>query len=536
MFSFIVAWSSGEYCERAARGSIYAMTTIEKHSGPLLFVHRFDRGPFAGSIYNIRKLINKGKDILMYQTVVRYIRDQHMAGPGNKILVGVSGGADSIALLHILKQWCADNGGQLAAAHLNHGLRSQADQDEQLVKEICLRWDIPCYTKKENVAALAAQNKKSLEEAGRDCRYQFFRELADQLKFDRIATAHHQNDQAESVLLHLLRGSGIRGLQGIRPVNGQLIRPLLCVTRQDIENYIQENQLPFCQDLTNDDPAFVRNRIRLQLIPYLQEHFNPRIVEALNRLAVIAQEENAALDEIALRQWPQISRWQETAIELDIQQLTQEPSALQSRLILRALQEVSGQGDWSQEDLLRIRDILNKPGSNLRLHLAGGIRVGKVYEKLVFSKELLDSPSFCYPVTVPGQVNIHELGITYSFDIVPAQEWQPAPGLIGLDLDRMPGPLWVRSRRAGDRLRPLGFKGRKSLKKYFMEQKIPARQRNLIPLLANEEEIYAVLGFMVTQPAAITESTQRILMIKASSDVKTTLGGQVHENGLDCKG
>jgi len=450
------------------------------------------------------------------------MQDQHMVEPGDKILVGVSGGADSMALLHILNQCCKDNGGQLAAAHLNHSLRSQASQDEQLVKETCLLWDIPCYTRKADVAAIAAQSKKSLEEAGRDCRYQFFYELADKLKFNRIATAHHQNDQAESVLLHLLRGSGIRGLQGIQPVNGQLIRPLLCVTRQDIEMYVRDYQLPFCQDLTNNDPAFVRNRIRLQLIPQLQENFNPRIVEALNRLAVIAQEENEALDEIAQQKWPLVSSWDDTVLELDAHRLAEEPAALQSRLILRALQEVSGQGDWSREDLLRVRSMLNKSGSNLVLHLAGDVQVGKVYDKLVFSKELTDSPSFCYPVTVPGQVHICELGITCSFDIVPSSEWQPAPGIIGLDLDRIAGQLCLRSRWEGDRLRPRGFTGRKSLKKYFMEQKIPARQRNRIPLVAAGEEIYAVLGFMVTQPAAITDLTQRILVIKASSDVKTT--------------
>lgn len=458
----------------------------------------------------------------MYQTVVRYINDQNMLKPGARVLVGVSGGADSMALLHILQQRCMDNGGVLWAAHLNHSLRSQAGQDEQLVRDTCRRWDIPCYTKTVDVAAVAARTKRSLEEAGRDCRYQFFRELADELGADHIATAHHQNDQAESVLLHLLRGSGIRGLQGMQPVKGKLIRPLLCVTRQDIERYVQEHQLPFFQDLTNHDPAFVRNRIRLHLIPYLQEAFNPRIVEALNRLAAIAQEENAALDEMADRQWPLLSSWVEGTLELDADRLREEPAALQSRLILRALVEVSHQSDWSRDDLLKVRELLSKPGSNLILQLADDVRVGKVYHKLVFTQDLTDSPSFCYPVTVPGQVYIRELGMNYSLAIVPAQEWQPAPDTIALDLDRLASPLCLRSRQAGDRLRPLGFKGRKSLKKYFMEQKIPARQRNRIVLLAAGEEIYAVMGFMVTQPAVVTDSTRRILVIKARPDAKAT--------------
>lgn len=458
----------------------------------------------------------------MYQTVVTYIQEQNMIKPGGKIVVGVSGGADSVALLHVLQRYCEQNGGEVIAAHLNHGLRPEAVQDEQLVKETCSDWGITCYARRVDVADVAASTQKSIEEAGRECRYQYFRELACQVGADHIATAHHQNDQAESVLLHLLRGSGIRGLQGIKPINGPLIRPLLCVTRQDIECYVQENQLPFCQDLSNNDPAFTRNRIRLQLIPYLQEAFNPRIVEALNRLAVIAQEENAALDEIADRKWPLITKFRSTELEMDINLLVQEPVALQNRLILRALQEISGQSDWSHEDLQRVRSLLDKPGSDLILEWGSTVQVGKVYDTLVFASEFSESPSFCYPVAIPGCVHVKELGTTFSFEMRPGGERQSSPEQVFLDLDRIKSPLCLRSRREGDKLQVKGFKGHKSLKKFFMERKIPARQRNQIPLLASGEEIYAVLGLLVTEPAAITDSTERILVIKASQDVKTT--------------
>lgn len=458
----------------------------------------------------------------MYQTVIAYIKEHNMIKPGGRIVVGVSGGADSMALLHILHRYCREKGGEVIAAHLNHGLRREAIQEEQLVKDTCAAWGIACYTRQVDVAAEAARTQKSTEEAGRDCRYQFFRELAHQVQADHIATAHHQNDQAETVLLHLLRGSGIRGLQGIKPVSGPLIRPFLCVTRQDIEQYVQENQLPFCQDLSNSDPVFTRNRIRLQLIPYLQEAFNPRIVEALNRLAIIAREENAALDEIADRKWPQLARSRQNQLELDAKLLEQEPPALQNRLILRALQEVSGQRDWSYEDLLRVRSLLDKPGSNFILEWGHSVQVGKVYDTLVFAAKLAESPSFCYPVDIPGSVYVKELATTFSFEIVPCRKFQPAPGVLGLDLDCLEQPLCLRSRREGDRLQPRGFKGHKSLKKYLMEQKIPARQRNQIPLLAAGEKIYAVLGFLVTELAAVTDSTTRILVIKACPDVKTT--------------
>lgn len=473
----------------------------------------------------------------MYHKVLRYMQEHNMVLPGGKIVAGVSGGADSMVLLHILHQYCRQNNVELTAAHLNHSLREEASQDEELVRRTCQLWNIPFYSQTADVAQIAFLTGKTLEEAGRDCRYQFFNELAEQLGAERIATAHHQNDQAESVLLHLLRGSGIRGLQGMKPVNGRLIRPLLCVTRPDIEDYAQEYQLPFCQDLSNNDPTFMRNRIRLELIPYLEKAFNPRIVEGLNRLAFIAREENQSLEDITEQCWPLLAAKSGEMIEVDAEKLSQHPPALQSRLILRALQEISGFSDWSMDDLLRVRDLLGRPGSSLVLELGRNLRVGKVYERLVFTCGLLESLPFCYPVTVPGQVYLAELDKVYVFEVLDADQWQPSPGQLVLDLEHIDGPLYIRSRKEGDRFRLPGMKGRKSLKKFFMEQKVPARERNQIPLLASAQEIYAVLGLAIAEPAAVTPSTRRILVIKAQADVKTTKADTIPaQDCRDCKG
>lgn len=457
----------------------------------------------------------------MFLTVVRYMQAHQMALPGDRIIVGVSGGADSMVLLHILKRFAGQADLMLFAAHLNHGLRPESAREEDLVHEVCNRWQIPFYSEKVDVADEACRARKSLEEAGRDCRYRYFAHLAQQLGANRIATAHHQNDQAESVLLHLLRGSGIRGLQGMLPVNGELIRPLLCVDRQRIEQYAREHHIPYCQDESNQDPVFMRNRIRLKLIPFLEQDFNPRIVDGLNRLAAIAQEENQALEQYTEQLWPQVAREEGDSVQLSIPELARQPAALQNRLIYKALREVSGSSDWGGNDIRRIRDLLTGSGSSRVLKLGHHTQVGQVYDRLLLARHLKESPPFCYSATIPGQVDIPETGITYVLEVVDRERWEPQADTTYLDMDQLSGPFLIRSRQKGDRFSPVGFTGSKSLKKYFMEQKIPARERNKIPLFVSGQKIYAVLGHRVDQQAAVKTSTQRILVIKALPDVKT---------------
>ena len=253
----------------------------------------FTTGVKLGSI-RIEKLFEVNYPVLT--KVLQYIREHKLITPGDLVVAGISGGPDSMALLYILLQLRDRLNFKLAAAHLNHGLRPEAADEEKFVCDYCQNMQIPFYSRRLDVQEIAARGKKSLEEAGRDCRYQYFAELAAELGATRIATAHHRDDNAETVLLNLIRGSGIKGLRGIRPVNGIIIRPLLCVDKNEIESYLSENSIKYCIDLSNYSTDYLRNRIRHNLLPLLEQDYNPRIVDGLNQLADIAAAENDAME------------------------------------------------------------------------------------------------------------------------------------------------------------------------------------------------------------------------------------------------
>lgn len=458
---------------------------------------------------------------MLLPSVTAYMQAHQMVSPGDRIVVGVSGGADSMVLLHILCQ-CRDSLGlELVVAHLNHDLRPEADQEEEMVQQVCRSWDVPFFAQKVDVAGEAARSHKSLEEAGRDCRYQFFHQLAERQQARRIAVAHHRNDQAETVLLHLLRGSGIRGLQGMLPVKGKIIRPLLGTTRQEIEVYARENGLVYCSDQSNNDPAFIRNRIRLELIPFLQDKFNPGIVDGLARLAGIAREENEALEYYTEQLWPQLAAPSPDGWLINGGQLSCQPQAVRNRLIFKALQETSGSSEWSRDDMARVHSLLGRSGSNLVLHMGHNVRVGLIYTDLLFARDLQESQPFCYPVSVPGKTAVTETGMTYEFIVSARADFQPAADTICLDMDKITLPLWIRSRREGDRFEPVGMTGSKTIKKYLIDKKIPARERNQVALLTSGQQIYAVLGHRIAKAAAVDENTERILVIKGCLDAKT---------------
>ena len=454
----------------------------------------------------------------MLNKVARYLQEHNMLSGYNFIIAGVSGGPDSMAMLHILSKLQEEFGFQLAVAHLNHGLRPEADDEQEMVALTCAGWGIPFYSQSIDIREQAARQKKTLEEAGRDCRYQYFNQLAHQLGADRIATAHHQDDQAESVLLHLLRGSGIRGLRGIMPVNGKLIRPLLGISRQEIEQYIIEQNIPSCLDLSNQDTEFLRNRIRWQLIPILEE-YNPRIKETLAGLADTAREENDVMEKAVAACWPEASREQDDGLYLDCAIISSLHPAYQKRLIMTALGQVSGHTDWSRGDVIRVWELLQQPGSSTTIDLKQKLKARKVYNQLILASNFPLIAPYCYELPVPGVLTIPETGETYYTTVVHKNNLQPEKEETHIDYDHIQSPLWVRSRLPGDQYRPVGLQGTCKLKRLFIDLKIPQAKRNGIPVLVSNKEILAVIGYRVAESVAVTNSTKNILVIKKVSDV-----------------
>jgi len=455
----------------------------------------------------------------MIEAVKAYIATQGLIRPGEKIIVAVSGGPDSMALLYILWELSLESGFSIVAAHINHGLRPQAGPEQKFVEEHCRRMKIPCYAKTIDVRELACQTKTSLEDAGRQARYGYFNELMLELPADAIATAHHQDDQAETVLLHLLRGAGMQGLRGIMPRNGNLIRPLLQLSKQNLLNYLQENQISFCVDQSNQDQTFLRNRIRHQLIPLLQNEYNPRIAENLSRLAEIVGAENDYLQQIMQGYWKQLVYAQdEQGLEMDLDGFKVLPLAVRRRLTIMALSAVGGPTGWEARDVEKVLELLHKPGSAKILQLKKGIKINKSYDRIIFTSNWQETDIFNIEVTIPGQAILPD-GTTYGFILEDKGRLNAEADEIYLDYDKLSLPLVLRSRCNGDVIQPAGFAGHKKLKKYLNEKKVPFRQRDQVAVLASRNgEIYALVGLCICSAAAVDHLSKNILLIKKTAN------------------
>ncbi len=455
--------------------------------------------------------------------VKSFINKYGLCGPGSTVIVAVSGGPDSIALLHILKELADELKLQLLAAHVNHKLRPQADAEEAFVRELCSEWGITVYCHQVEVEKKALANRKGIEETARECRYEFFELLQEQVGADYVATAHHRNDQAETILMHIIRGSGIKGLRGMLPVSDYLIRPLLCLDRNEIEAYLQVEDLSFCTDLSNYDPRFLRNRVRQELIPLLEENFNPRIIERLDTLGQIAREEHEAMSLETAKLLPGLvlSR-EDKQVVLDNQLLISLHPAFQRRLSLLVLTWLRGEAGWSARDLSLILDLAGKSGSAKRIKLGQGIWVQKVYDKLIIGEKPKEEQGFVYPLVIPGRILIRETGESFSFELMRPRTLYKGGGFkMHLDYDALPQEaLCWRTRQEGDRI-TLPSLGSKKIKKYFIDKKIPYSQRNSIPLLARGQEVYAVWGHDISAQALIKDDTANILVIRKELDAHT---------------
>lgn len=458
----------------------------------------------------------------MINQVQQYIRANEMILPGERIIVAVSGGPDSMVLLHILHHLSSSLSCELIAAHLNHQLRPEADEEQSFVQTVCQEWGLPCYSRRVDIAAHAAEQKRNVEDLGREERYGFFTDLASRLAADKIATAHHQDDQAETVLMHMIRGTGIKGLRGILPVQGKVIRPLLSTSKNDILSYAEANGLVYCTDESNQDTSFLRNRIRHYLLPALQQDYNPQMVRSLSNLACIALHEDAWMEAETERCWPVVVQEQSaTMISLDLQEVLGFHPALQRRIFLRALSILTGEEGWGWEDVDKIVDLSRVPGSSRRLELKKQLRVFKSYDTMIFTTVEPFIQDFCYQIEVPGFVHIEEIEQSFDLSVISAEEVKSEPGHVYLDYDKLDRPLFIRSRRNGDRFHPAGMQGSKKLKALFMDLKIPFLKRDQIPLLTNRQGlVYAVLGHRISRLAMLDKESKQILVIKPAGVVK----------------
>lgn len=391
-----------------------------------------------------------------------FLKEQALLSPGDSVIAAVSGGADSVAMLFALYLLRDELGVTLEAAHFNHHLRgAESDRDEAFVTDFCGRYDIPLHLGSGRIVP----GKKGLEAAARDARYAFLRRLP-----GKVATAHTADDNAETVLMRLIRGTGLKGLGAIAPVSGNVIRPMLTVTRDDVEAFLEEYALPHVEDSSNGTDDFLRNRIRHGILPLMRTE-NPRIGENLSAMALLLRQDEACLQTmIPEEQVPDVSRLK-----------AMEP-ALRRRALERFL-KAQGVREPEQIHILQAEQLLYHWSPSAAMQFPGGVTIGRQYDRLVRLECAPELPET--RLSVPGETCIG--GKRFVSEYATDLEERPDSVLV------CPvGALTVRSRRSGDTMRLPG--GTRSLKKMYIDRKIPASQRAAVPVLADDRGVLAVFG------------------------------------------
>jgi tRNA(Ile)-lysidine synthase len=467
--------------------------------------------------------------------VAKTIVSEKLIQPEDAVIVALSGGPDSIVLLHVLHELKPHMFQKLGAAHLNHCIRpNEAQRDAKFVKELCLSLNIPFFSKQIDVQSYAQKNKLNIEEAGRVCRYNFFKSLIQNEGYTKVATGHHSDDNAELILMYLIRGSGPLGVSGIPIIrNNTYVRPLLKVTQNEIMKYCAANNLQYVSDSTNNDLKYTRNRIRHRLIPYLRQDFNPNIVKALNTLATITQSENEWISQITESIYTQIivERKPGTLI-LSNDNLSKMHPALIRRILRSALMELKGElKRIGLRHIEAIMELISKKKGYLRLNLPDGIMVERINAQLQLcfdkfqsnkTKKFLpknSSISFNYDASRPNgnpvSVYISELNCEIKLSIVGEHITsllrEAGQNIAFFDMDRLTFPLRIRNPKPGDRFSPLGLNGTQKLKDYFINAKIPQTMRKRIPIVESGKNIIWIAGCRCSNFSRIRFETKHIL-------------------------
>jgi tRNA(Ile)-lysidine synthase len=461
----------------------------------------------------------------LLQRVQQTIRDYRMLEHGHTVLVAVSGGADSMALLHMLWRLRELYGLQLCVAHLNHQMRPDAAEDARFVETAARHLGVRCIGDTRDVPAYQRQHGLSPEDAARRLRYAFLRAAATQLGADRIAVGHTADDQAETVLFHLLRGSGLRGLGGIPAVHGPIVRPLIHVSRADVMRYVQTHRVRFREDPSNQQRHYTRNRIRLDLLPALQRHYNPHLLSTLCRTAQLLADDEAALQSLAHQRFL-AARLPTTpgGMALQVAELTTLPVALQRRVLREALAEVMGDlRGITAAHIAAALALLRPEAGNRRVMLPRRVVVERRYDTLLAHRQ---APRTAGPVDaalpVPGVCRVEALGVMITSDLLPRHAVAgpfPQGDVTWLDADSVGRDVRVRTRRAGDRLQPLGSVYTKKLKAFLIDAKIPQAVRDRLPLVVTGRGIAWVAGVRPAEWAKVTPATRAILRLQVSRHV-----------------
>ncbi|MEW6572765.1 MAG: tRNA lysidine(34) synthetase TilS [Bacillota bacterium] len=449
--------------------------------------------------------------------VKRTIEHFKMLRPGDLIVVGVSGGPDSVALLDLLYRLRDEYRLTLHVAHLNHGLREEAPLDVEFVKQLAASYRLPVTVETADVPAYARERRLSAEAAAREVRYRFFASVFAGIGANRVALGHQADDQAETVLLNVLRGTGLTGLKGIPPVRDPYIRPLIEVWRPAIQAYCAFRELKTCLDASNIHPVYRRNRIRHELIPLLEREYNPAVTQALCRLAAIAREEEDYMAAETAKVYRDLLTLEEAGPALKIEGLKGVSPAIARRVVRLAFKAISGSP--YELDFLHTEGVLSLlvQDAGKEVSLPQGIRAIRSYETLLLKREKEpEIPHFQYRLDIPGATIVPELSLIVETRLRDRGGETAAlpPNEALMDYDRLQPPLFVRRRRMADVFHPFGYPAPVKLKNFLINQKIPKYLRDRLPLVVDASGIIWIGGVRTSERTRVTAETNRYLHLR----------------------
>ncbi len=482
----------------------------------------------------------------LYERVWHAVRNHVLLAPGARVVVAVSGGSDSVALVHLLHAMAGAGPIEAAAdpsarppgsmpfavagiAHLNHLLRgAESDADETFCRQLAADLGVPFESARVEVASIAEEDKVSVEVAAHHARHRFLREAAGRLQADRIALGHTRNDQAETYLLRLLRGAGSAGLAGMSPRRDPFIRPLLDITRRDLRTWLQDRGLAFREDASNADVSIPRNRIRHELLPLLEQRFTPAAVDILARNARLARQDEEWMAHQAAAAAASVAKvGPDGRVMLEVAALLALPPALALRVVRTALADMAGSRFCGLDQVESILSIASGFDENAPAADLPGVRVERIGANVVLTSSgnrrepRIDAWRYALPV--PGSLRVPEAKCEITARVEPPTAQPVGAGFqlgsdrAAIDAESAKNGLFVRSRKAGDAFRPLGLGGRKKLQDVLVDRKVPRPDRDRVPLVVDSRDcILWVAGHVLAEDARVTDRTQRVVILELS--------------------
>ena len=440
------------------------------------------------------------------EKIEKFIKAHELISPKDSVLVAVSGGGDSVFLLRALYSLKEKLDFSLYAAHFNHSLRPEADLEEKFVKELCKCLDIPCFTKKDDVKALAGRDGISLETAGRNARYAFFKELEDRYGFSKTATAHHMDDNAETILMHFIRGSGANGLKGISARRGHIIRPLLEISKKEITEVLKEQDFDYVTDNSNFDPVYTRNRVRLMLIPEILK-INPNFLKVITQNSSLFAEDEDFINGYTTRFFSE--NYKDGCFPKEI--LDKQPISVKRRIIQLIYRDKTG----SCRNLSNkyIESVLALKHTGQTVSLPGRITAMLSYGRYMMRDNPQTAHDYEYKIKIGQELYIPEAGEYWLIKKAEPGDKKTFTLSEGAELS-------VRNRRDKDRFYPIGMNGSKSVSDFFTDKKIPRANRSTIPILTSDSKIVNIAGIHRDRRFYETSDGKNLYILKIRKDIK----------------